>query len=316
MKVLKIGTIAMMAALMVACGGKGKDDSDKSGSAETEKEKVTESKDITLEPLPNLPVDGDDANLFAFFSPDGSENIVLKAAPDGDGSQGVIKADVKIKISDMPEPIHGFKSNPRLPLYIYNADKKQPGGFLRLEMNRTDADAVDKMVKDGNGGEITVTYEGKFYPSTYNEILSTAKYVQFQSASLSTVAEKEGGSSSNDSDNGSESDSNSDNNNSGSFDDDFDSDFGEEAETTTSVSSSSNGDWEKWLDEYEEYVDRLISLANKAESGDPTALNDYLKALDKANSLSSDLMKKQSTMTADVLNRYMEITQRLTEIKQ
>ena len=82
---------------------------------------------------------------------------------------------------------------------------------------------------------------------------------------------------------------------------------------TQSVSSSSNKDWDKILDDFESYVDHYISLLKKASSGNLSAMTDYAIALEKAEKLEKDLNAAQDEMTNAQMKRYLRITKKMTD---
>lgn len=75
---------------------------------------------------------------------------------------------------------------------------------------------------------------------------------------------------------------------------------------------SSSTDWDDVLDEYQEYVDKYISLMKKASNGDLSAMTEYVTFMEKAEKLSDKLDKAESEMTSAQLKRYVEITQKMT----
>lgn len=88
------------------------------------------------------------------------------------------------------------------------------------------------------------------------------------------------------------------------------------ANATTSVTSLScvsiaSSDWDKLLDEYEQFVEQYIKTYKKAMNGDMAAMTEYAKLAEKAQKLSSQLEKAKGEMTAAQLNRYLKITQKL-----
>ena len=66
------------------------------------------------------------------------------------------------------------------------------------------------------------------------------------------------------------------------------------------------------LDDYEKYVNQLISLYQKIENGDEHVMDSYAKLLDKLESLNNDLEDAKGEMTASQMNRYLNITQKLS----
>lgn len=72
------------------------------------------------------------------------------------------------------------------------------------------------------------------------------------------------------------------------------------------VSSSSSTDWDSILDEYEEYVNSYIRLYKKAMNGDMNAMTEYVKFMEKAESLFNK-MDNADDMTMAQINRMNKI---------
>jgi hypothetical protein len=58
--------------------------------------------------------------------------------------------------------------------------------------------------------------------------------------------------------------------------------------------SSDSQNWDKMLDDYEDYVDSYIKLYRKAKNGDQTALSEYPELMEKANSLQQSMAQAQN----------------------
>ena len=67
-------------------------------------------------------------------------------------------------------------------------------------------------------------------------------------------------------------------------------------QTTFSTSDSGGSDQDKILDDYEEFVNKYIKLAQKAQNGDMSAITEYAKILEKAQSLGEKLEKVKSDL--------------------
>lgn len=77
---------------------------------------------------------------------------------------------------------------------------------------------------------------------------------------------------------------------------------------------ANNGkDWDKFLDEYEQYVDSYIRLMKKATSGDLSAMTEYVTMLEKAQELSEEIDNDKDEMTPTQMKRYLRITQKMTD---
>lgn len=93
-------------------------------------------------------------------------------------------------------------------------------------------------------------------------------------------------------------------------------DFGDATDETEDESSSdetASADVEELLDSYESYVDEYISFMKKAVSGDMTAMAKYPELLQKARDFSEKCEAAKGDFTSAQLNRYMEITAKMTE---
>lgn len=84
-------------------------------------------------------------------------------------------------------------------------------------------------------------------------------------------------------------------------------------QTTFSTSDSGGSNWDKILDDYEEFVNKYIKLAKKAQNGDMSAITEYAKILEKAQSLSEKLEKAKSDLTVKQANRYAKISLKMLE---
>lgn len=85
----------------------------------------------------------------------------------------------------------------------------------------------------------------------------------------------------------------------------------EEAEEVSS--SSSSNDWDKVLDEYENYCTKLAGLSKKAMNGDFSAMSDYASMLESAEALQSKLEDAESEMTAAQAARLNKIIQKMAQ---
>ncbi len=80
-------------------------------------------------------------------------------------------------------------------------------------------------------------------------------------------------------------------------------------------STTDNGDWDKLLDDYEEYVDKYVILYKKAMAGDATAIAEYPGLLEKATELSESLQKAQdnNSLSSKHLVRMAKIQKKMLE---
>lgn len=81
--------------------------------------------------------------------------------------------------------------------------------------------------------------------------------------------------------------------------------------STFMVTASDN--WDKLLDEYDNYVDQYIKTYKKALAGDMSAMSEYVKLAEKAKKLSDKISKAKGEMSDAQLKRYMKITQKMTD---
>ncbi len=70
---------------------------------------------------------------------------------------------------------------------------------------------------------------------------------------------------------------------------------------------SGSGDWDELLDSYENYVDELISLARKVNSGDPTALAEYSEYMQDCVDLYEKLSRAKGTLSSSQVARLNRI---------
>jgi len=77
----------------------------------------------------------------------------------------------------------------------------------------------------------------------------------------------------------------------------------------TTASSSGSEDWDKMLDDYEDYVDEYIKFYKKAMNGDQSAMSEYPTLMEKATKLQTSMEKAQSNneLTASQITRMTKI---------
>ena len=95
-----------------------------------------------------------------------------------------------------------------------------------------------------------------------------------------------------------------------SFDEQFSD---EEPVVDKNKSKTSSNKWDALLDDYEKYVDKYIKVYKKAMNGDMSAMSEYVDLLGKAESLSEELDNAQNDMTSAQMNRYLKITNKMSE---
>lgn len=81
---------------------------------------------------------------------------------------------------------------------------------------------------------------------------------------------------------------------------------------SSSSSKKSSKNWNKVLDEYEKFVDQYIKTYKKAMNGDMSAMGEYANLLEKAEALEDDLADAEDELTTAQMNRYMKITEKLS----
>lgn len=131
------------------------------------------------------------------------------------------------------------------------------------------------------------------------EIVEKAKYVSISASSASFA----NGSSSSSIDQGYEYED----------EEDEEEEEDEDDEDDEVIVSTSSTNWDEVLDDFEEYVDKYISLVKKASSGDLSAMTEYVRFLEKAEDLADQLDDAEDEMTSAQLKRYMKIAQKMTD---
>lgn len=168
-----------------------------------------------------------------------------------------------------------------------------------------DVKRLEDAMKSGSTEPVTIRYSSSISnPDDYIDLFSNANKMKVENVDYRTTAEyNSSGSSDEDSSTGYYSGRDDDD------DEDDDNEFESASTVQPSASSntSSSNDWDAFLDEYEEYVDNMVSLVKKANNGDPTAMVDYAKAMRSAQSLSKKLEKAKSQMTPAQISRYTQI---------
>lgn len=71
--------------------------------------------------------------------------------------------------------------------------------------------------------------------------------------------------------------------------------------------SKSTEEWDRVLDDYEEYVDKYLDFIKKANDGDMTALAEYPELMLKANTTFETLQKVQGDLTIEQAARMMKV---------
>lgn len=87
-----------------------------------------------------------------------------------------------------------------------------------------------------------------------------------------------------------------------------------EKSTTSDVKTNDNEDYDKVLDDYEDYVDNYLVFLKKANEGDISAIEEYTELLEKAEDLSESLetAKTNNGLTPKQLSRMLKIQNKMT----
>lgn len=83
--------------------------------------------------------------------------------------------------------------------------------------------------------------------------------------------------------------------------------------STASPAPKSSIDYDKWIDEYEEYFNTMSKFYKKIKSGDQGAYAEYAKALQKFNSLTDKLHGVETDMTPSQIMRMTRIIEKFSQ---
>lgn len=86
--------------------------------------------------------------------------------------------------------------------------------------------------------------------------------------------------------------------------------------TAESKSNAKTVDYDKWIDEYEEYFNTLSKYYKKIKNGDQSAYADYARVLQKFNSLTEKLHDAENEMTPAQTMRMSRIIQKFSQEMQ
>ncbi len=86
--------------------------------------------------------------------------------------------------------------------------------------------------------------------------------------------------------------------------------------TAESKSNAKTVDYDKWIDEYEEYFNTLSKYYKKIKNGDQSAYADYARVLQKFNSLTEKLNDAENEMTPAQTMRMSRIIQKFSQEMQ
>lgn len=85
----------------------------------------------------------------------------------------------------------------------------------------------------------------------------------------------------------------------------------DESSSDESEPDVASGDFDEWLDSYEEFCNDYIDLIKKASQGDMDALSEYPEMLKKAQELGEKMQNAQSDATPEQWSRFLEIQKKL-----
>ena len=78
-------------------------------------------------------------------------------------------------------------------------------------------------------------------------------------------------------------------------------------------SDSGSADWDKILDEYEQYVNKYYSFAEKVSKGNASAMTDALSMAEKAQSLADKLERADDNLSTAQANRLLKIQNKMIQ---
>jgi hypothetical protein len=87
-----------------------------------------------------------------------------------------------------------------------------------------------------------------------------------------------------------------------------------EASTSITKTNSESKDWDKMLDDYEDYVDEYIKFYKKAIKGDQSAMSEYPALIEKATKLQTSMenAQKDNELSSNQIQRMMKIQTKMT----
>lgn len=77
--------------------------------------------------------------------------------------------------------------------------------------------------------------------------------------------------------------------------------------------NSKTVDYDKWLDDYEAFYNKLTKYLKKIKNGDQSAYTDYINALQEFNRLTDEMHGAKNHMTAEQYMRASEILQKFSQ---
>lgn len=85
------------------------------------------------------------------------------------------------------------------------------------------------------------------------------------------------------------------------------SSYNSSVETSSSDEEVADGDFDEYLDTYEEFCDKYTNLIKRAGEGDADAISEYPEILKKAQELGEKMQKIQGNATPEQIARFAEI---------
>lgn len=275
MKTIKFLSIVSIGLMLASCGGK------KEESNKVVKESV-ESRTVTI-PTSAITLEGEFAE---YFEIDG-DSITLTGSPASYGRPEVV-TEMAIKPAKNFDDLYGFQGGQYLQLTVYGDNGSELGTLRYYSYN--DIKDLEKEMKTGTKNPVKVKFTGSFDADEYNKLFDNAKSAKLNvNIIMRSNAEME----------------------SSSSDDNDDIESADEENDDVEASSSSSNEWDSILDEYESYVNKLISISKKAKQGDATAIaemaevsSDCVELSDKISNAKSDMTSAQSARYIRIQNKY------------
>lgn len=291
MKLYKFFTVCGLAVALVSCGGSEKKEKREIEPKTVEAtlyggEAISASSSCDIDPTEYLEIDTEKA-----------DKIEIKAEEEGYYIEAKTKVPIKIlkQLGDMGSSFSIY-------LELLDEDNEH---FTSLSPNSADKETLEKALKKGTPELVEVNFKSSISESEYDK-LDKVKYYRIKDVYITTDSYSSS-SSSDDDDVVSSSSSYS-----GSYYDDDDSDDDDDDGSVASSSKSSNN-WDSLLDDFENYVDDLISIAKKVKAGDPSVMLEYNDVMKDAQKLSGQLAKAKGTMTSAQLSRYNKLVEKYSK---
>lgn len=278
---LSLATFAAMTAL-VSCGG--------SNSNEKKEKEIAEPRSVALS-AEDVTLQGNGAQYIKICS----DSITFYGNQDKDDYSPKIYFEIEFA-QDKPAPdFYDFETTSAFNVVVYDATGKK---LREFSSPYDDVRQLQEYMQKGNETPVKFRYSSSISNlDDYYEFFEKAATVEVVKIGYRTNAEYHSSGSS----------STSDDDAAGVSAGDDDSDDSDNSSSVASSSKSSSNEWDSILDDYESYVDKMVSLLKKAKNGDATAIVEYTSALEDAQSLTNKLANAKSDMTAAQQSRYIKI---------